>query len=301
MDLEWVKTFVSAAETQNFRETARRRFINQATVSHHIAHLEAEIGTLLFVRRGRRVELTPAGSNFFPYAQRILSLAQEGSQKSLRTRQKTEPLTIAASFYAADVVLPWLCQTLLSAYPDLDIEVHVVSPLEAIKAVAQGSQDAGLVQDGIRRSGVRYQPLVNDALVLITAPDGGDLDTPPPSWQTLIATKRLLVQPDNRYWTPILQDLTERGTPFRTMEVNDISITKKLVAGDVGISIVPELSVTREIIEGRLIGLYPIWVTQHFDTLLWIRNQDREASSAILRAERLLQRRFPPENIGPRA
>ncbi len=297
MDLEWVKTFLTAATTENFRETARRRFINQATVSHHIAHLEHELGTLLFERHGRHVALTPAGSHFVPYAERLLSLAHEGSKASLHVAEKMETLTLAASFYAADVLLPWLCQSLLTTYPLLDIEVQLLSPLDTVKTIAEGSADAGLVQDGAHRAGVLYQPLVEDALVFIVAPDGGDLDAIPPSWQSHIASKRLLIQPDNRYWTPILQSLKDQEIPFRTMDVNDISITKKLVAGNVGISIVPELSVTREIIEGRLIGLYPHWLSHLHDTLLWIRSHDRMASPAVLRAEHLLLRRFPGKTL----
>lgn len=293
MDLEWIKTFLSAAETENFREAARQRFVNQTTVSHHIAHLEAEIGTPLFLRNGRRVTLTKAGSIMVPYAERLIHLAQEGIQESAKVSQTNETLTLAASFYAAEVLLPWLCQALTRSHPDLDIEVLIVSPADAIKAIVEGSCDAALVQEGAHRAGVVSQPLVDDRLVLIAAPDGGDIDTVPPSWQTLLTHKRLLVQSDNRYWVPIREILATRGASYRTMEVNDIALTKKLVAADVGISVVPELSVTREMIEGRLLGLYPSWLESLSDTLTWIRSKDRAASTAVLHAERLLQRRFP--------
>ena len=66
MDLEQLMTFVLAARTQNFRETGRQRFLNQATVSHHIASLEADLGVVLFQRIGRRVVLTASGHEFVP-------------------------------------------------------------------------------------------------------------------------------------------------------------------------------------------------------------------------------------------
>ncbi len=72
--------------------------------------------------------------------------------------------------------------------------------------------------------------------------------------------------------------------------VNDISLTKKLVAADVGISVVPEVSVTREMIEGRLVGIYPPWLDNLYDTLTWICSKDRLESTVLLHAERLLQR-----------
>jgi DNA-binding transcriptional LysR family regulator len=37
MDLEWVATFLDAADTESFREVARRRLMSQAAVSQQMA------------------------------------------------------------------------------------------------------------------------------------------------------------------------------------------------------------------------------------------------------------------------
>ena len=293
LNLDWIETFVLAAKTENFREVARQRFIDQATVSHHIVNLEQRLGVSLFQREGRHVVLTSPGTQFLPYAERILGLVESGRQKAKEARSALHRLTLAATPYAADVILPWLCQMLLDSYPSVDIEVRVASASETIALVIRAEADGALVQDVARQSPVDYKLLMRDPLVFISPPDGGDLDAPSPQWDILLERKRLLVQPDSRYWVPILHRLKNSDTVFRIMEVNDVALTKKLVAGGLGVSVVPELSVARELMEGRLIASYPYWLAGFNDALFWMRSRDRSPSEAIAATERILSRRFP--------
>ncbi len=64
--------FCTLADCLSFGETARRLGISQPAVSRHIATLEAEIGSALLVRYGRRVMLTDKGRALLPVATRIL-------------------------------------------------------------------------------------------------------------------------------------------------------------------------------------------------------------------------------------
>ncbi len=66
-----LRTFVFAAETQSFTQTAGMIGATQAAVSQHIATLEREFGALLFNREGRGVTLSDAGRRLYEYAIRI--------------------------------------------------------------------------------------------------------------------------------------------------------------------------------------------------------------------------------------
>ena len=61
MKISTLKEFLYLAEELNFSETARRFYINQSALSRHIADLESEIGTKLFLRNKQGVRLTKAG------------------------------------------------------------------------------------------------------------------------------------------------------------------------------------------------------------------------------------------------
>ena len=57
-----IQYFLKAAELLNFTAAAKAMFVSQPALSKQIALLEEEIGTRLFVRKTREVELTPAGA-----------------------------------------------------------------------------------------------------------------------------------------------------------------------------------------------------------------------------------------------
>jgi DNA-binding transcriptional LysR family regulator len=62
-----VKCFLSLCDTLSFTETAQQLHITRQAVSKTIAALERELGTLLFARGRRHVELTEAGAAWRDY------------------------------------------------------------------------------------------------------------------------------------------------------------------------------------------------------------------------------------------
>ena len=64
--------FTTLAGNLSFSETARQLGISQPAVTKHIAALEQEIGSALFVRYGRSVALTEKGLALKQIAEKIL-------------------------------------------------------------------------------------------------------------------------------------------------------------------------------------------------------------------------------------
>lgn len=69
MNDEQMRCFLSAARNLSFTKAARELYMTQPTISRQIAALEQEVGTPLFVRQGRSLELTPAGKYLIEMAQ----------------------------------------------------------------------------------------------------------------------------------------------------------------------------------------------------------------------------------------
>jgi DNA-binding transcriptional LysR family regulator len=76
MDLQQLEQFVAVAEERHFTRAAIRCHIAQSALSTSIRALERQLGTELFSRTTRRVELSEAGLALLPEAYRVLAAAE---------------------------------------------------------------------------------------------------------------------------------------------------------------------------------------------------------------------------------
>src|SRR6478672_8049380 len=111
MELRQLRYFVAVAEELHFARAAERLRIAAPSLSQQIKSLEANLGTALFVRDRRHVELTAAGRMLLPDAREILDLAARAQH---RVAGATGPLRVGYVSWFPDQ---------LAASPELDIRV----------------------------------------------------------------------------------------------------------------------------------------------------------------------------------
>ncbi|BDG61256.1 LysR family transcriptional regulator [Caldinitratiruptor microaerophilus] len=253
MDLRVLRTFQTAARLLNFHRTAEKLYLAQPTVTAHIRQLEAELGHKLFERDGRRLRLTPAGERFLPRAEALLAAYDESLQDLLRWSQGYRTrLVLMASPLVARSTLPHAIKQFTAAHPDVEVEVRIGESQEIGQAVASAAVDLGISRMPPAERDTRTFILYSDPVMLVMPGDGRDPNAAPPDYAQVLQSYRLLTHNHPLYWDDLLLAIRARGLKVRTMVVTQVDIAKRFIEEGLGVSFLPESTVTRELAEGRL-------------------------------------------------
>jgi DNA-binding transcriptional LysR family regulator len=183
VELRLLRYFVAVAEELHFARAAERLRIASPSLSQQIKSLEASMGTPLFVRDRRHVELTAAGRMLLPDAREILELAARAQR---RVAGATGPLRVG--------YVSWLPEQLTaSAALDVRIDEWVMPSHVQTARVLDGGLDAAVAWIGSRDERLDVQLLWPEPLLAVT-PAGR-------SEKTVAARKlRVLVDADLTSW-----------------------------------------------------------------------------------------------------
>lgn len=256
IDLKVLQTFVVAATTENFHQTAETLYIAQPTVTQHIRTLEKELGIELFTRVGKRVMLTPAGKRYLAHAKNLIEDWQKGIEDLLAWRQGYQAqLKLAVSPIIARTSLSHLLRRFTRNYPEVDVSIRIAESEDIGPMVQSGKADLGLTRIVPGEFQLATYLVAEDPVVLAVPLNGGDMEAPLPDWEDELQSKRLLTHNHPGYWDELLLSLRQRGLSFRTMVVTEVDITKRLIEEGLGVSFLPRSAVTRELFENRFIEL----------------------------------------------
>ncbi len=78
--LEWIRAFEAAARCGSFTAAAVETGLTQSAISQRIGHLEKQLGTMLFFRRARSIELTVEGEAWLPHVRSALNNLRDSSE-----------------------------------------------------------------------------------------------------------------------------------------------------------------------------------------------------------------------------
>lgn len=73
MDLKYLQTFKTIVEEGGFTKAAEKLNYTQSTITFQVGQLEQELSVKLFERMGRRMQLTKAGEQLYPYVTDVLT------------------------------------------------------------------------------------------------------------------------------------------------------------------------------------------------------------------------------------
>lgn len=255
MEFSWLKTFITAAECENFRRTSEILHVSQPSVTVHIKSLEAELGMSLFLREGRRVKLTAEGRRYLKNAKKLMEVYESGLEDLNSFQQGYHSkLCIGISPLIADTILPSVLKRYVSVHPEVEISIKIIESEDIESAVLNEEVDLGLSCLGSSHSEMTSQLLYKDKVVLVAPHDGLDFEAAPPlDEKEVLLSNYLLTHNHPGYWEDLCKRVKSVYPGVRMMKVSQIHITKRFIAEGLGVSFLPLSTVRRELLEGRLL------------------------------------------------
>jgi LysR family glycine cleavage system transcriptional activator len=254
-----VRAFEAAARLLNFTEAARELGMTQAAVSYQIKLLEARVGTALFDRIGRRIELTPAGQSLAASVIRSFD-EMRGGFAALST-SNAAVLTISCSNSFAHLWLAPRIGRFQMHQPGLAVRIHASNTLidlarERVDVAVRGSAETswpGL--DSELLAPTRIAPMCSPAF----------LESAGPFREPADLLKAVRLSPEDYWWSEWfiamgVDDMSVSGPPSIILDSQQME-GRAAMAGQ-GIAILSPFFWRAEMEAGQLIEPVPSHVVE---------------------------------------
>ncbi|MFJ6016265.1 LysR family transcriptional regulator [Streptomyces sp. NPDC092952] len=170
MDLDAVRTFVTAADAGRFQDAATELSVTQQAVSKRIATLEKNLGVRLFTRTSRGARLTIDGQAFLPHARDLLRTGERALASVRPGRRALRVDVIGRRLAPAD-----LLRDFHRARPEVALDAVTLFDTDAaVDAVRSGTIDASIravTMPGQRfPDDIRSTRVLDEPIQLLTGP-----------------------------------------------------------------------------------------------------------------------------------
>jgi DNA-binding transcriptional LysR family regulator len=226
-------------------------------VSGLIRSLERDVGTDLFVRRPGPLRPTAAGTALATHAVRLLRVVEEASEAVARAdRDARRHLAIAAGEALATHVLPPAVARLRERLPGLTVEFVVGDEARVVEALRSGEVDAALLTDRTQARDLDMHDYQPGRLVLVAAPSHRLVGRPRVAWRDLAGETLVVRDAGTINRREVEQMLTAAGVaPKSRLVASSLEAVKRCAEAGLGVTVVPQIAVERELAEGRLVEL----------------------------------------------
>lgn len=168
-DLIDLRLFIHVAEAESLTGGASRACLSTAAASTRIKTLENQLGSRLFYRERKGVQLTPAGNQLLRHARTILRQVEHvKSEFSGLTNDGIGHLRIFANTTAVTEFMPEVLSQFLAERPGITIDLEERMTRDIVRGVQEGAADLGVVAGFIASKDLEVIPFSYDRLVIVT-------------------------------------------------------------------------------------------------------------------------------------
>ena len=246
MDLHQLRVFQAAVKSGGFTRAGESLHLSQSTVSQHIQQLEEELGCPLFLRVGKRVVVSEAGTVLLQYAERIfrdlrnaeMAVRELSTMKRGTVRLGVGPTTLTYR-------LPHVLGEYKRRFPEIELIIMAGTTEFLLQSMHAQNLDLAIVmRTVVHLPGLTVTPLGREELVVVLNRDHPLAHKEILEPEDLAALRFILYEKKTAMMNLIDSYFESIGmTPRIIMEVENNEAIKSLVGVGLGASIIPRCAV----------------------------------------------------------
>jgi DNA-binding transcriptional LysR family regulator len=257
LTIRQLRVFCTVSRLLSYTRAAEELGCQQPTVSALVAELERAAQLILLEQWGKRLALTDEGRELYAHAQQVVAAANEAwlSMAELRGVAMAEsvPLRVAADTTVGTYVLPHILGAFHRRRPAIALNLRVANRADVRACLLAGEVDLVIAGRPPAVDGLVVEPFLVNPLVVISSPEHVLVT------QTRVPLARLagevfLLREVGSGTRAAVEELFEvAGMPLRIgMVLGHIEAIKQAVAAGLGVSVLSEVAVKREVQYHRL-------------------------------------------------
>jgi LysR family hydrogen peroxide-inducible transcriptional activator len=263
MTLTELRYVVAVARERHFGRAAEACFVSQPTLSVAVKKLEEELELTLFERGPGEVSVTPAGQRIVEQAQRVLEEASRIKEIAAAGRDPLAgPLRLGAIYTIGPYLLPKLIPILRKNAPAMQLHIQENFTHRLAEALKRGEVDVILVALPLDEPGVETRA-VYDEPFFVAVPKGHPWEGRKRVTSEELTRESLLLLGEGHCFRDQVLEIChtvrakERSPLARTVEGGSLETIRQMVAGGVGVTVLPATSVSGAASPGDLIRVLP--------------------------------------------
>src|SRR5438552_10673899 len=247
-----LRVYCSVARLLSYTRAAGELGCQQPTVSALIAELERATELTLLEQWGRHLALTDEGRELYDHAQRVIAAADEAWRAMAELRGSVSPeavpLRVAADTTVGTYVLPHLLGAFRRRRSPVALKLRIANRAEVRACLMAGEVDLVIAGRPPSAEGLVAEPFLPNPLVVVASPDHV-LATHEHVPLARLAQEVFLLREVGSGTRAALEELFEvAGMPLKVaMVLGHVEAIKRAVAAGLGVSVLSEVAVKREV------------------------------------------------------
>jgi LysR family transcriptional regulator, hydrogen peroxide-inducible genes activator len=249
MEFHQLRYVCAIADTGNFSRAAERCQVAQPSLSQQVLKLEEDLGAKLFDRLGRSVRLTEAGRAFIPHARAVIEHMEVAR---LSVADKTADLRGSVAVGVIPTVAPYLMPSYTAAfakkYPDAKLRIVEERTSVVVEGLRDLSIDVAILALPLRHKDLELFPIRTEPLFAVMRKDHPRASAESLALKDLRGESFVMLRDGHCFRDLSIRTCTRaRIAPNIAFESGQFSSLLGMVAAGVGVSLVPEMAIDRNV------------------------------------------------------